>query len=249
MCTKSVYNTYPSGRSPTISEKHRKSQRRRVPEWPRTLFPLPAWYYPPVLVQVQDIQLARNRTGKAFYRCRGGPHAGYSCCKSGSFVIAACDAVQLSLGFLWHLFWETFVDCIPIYFGQVEFSTGRAILMVTYLSLSFTKLFSSGSSSSLLKRFLYSNDFTSNCRDWPVNLWRWRCLIKSSTAETGDWGLDVDCHSSVAGGVKGNRICLSGGVPPADAGTVGVEAENLFSSFIARPVMSFVAVLNQIGPD
>ena len=99
MCTKSVYNTYPSGRSPTISEKHRKSQRRRMPEWPRTLFPLPAWYYPPVLVQVQDIQLARNRTGKAFYRCRGGPHAGYSCCKSGSFVTAACDAVQLGFGF------------------------------------------------------------------------------------------------------------------------------------------------------
>jgi hypothetical protein len=46
--------------------------------------------------------------------------------------------------------------------------------------------------------------------------------------------LDVDCHSSVAGGVKGNMICLSGGVPSADAGTVGVEAENLFSSFIAR---------------
>jgi hypothetical protein len=29
-------------------------------------------------------------------------------------------------------------------------------------------------------------------------------------------------------------ICLSGGVPSAGAGTVGVEAENLFSSFIAR---------------
>ena len=46
--------------------------------------------------------------------------------------------------------------------------------------------------------------------------------------------MDVDCHSSVAGGVKGNMICLSGGVLSADAGTVGVEAENLFSSFIAR---------------
>jgi hypothetical protein len=28
-------------------------------------------------------------------------------------------------------------------------------------------------------------------------------------------------------------ICLSGGVPSADVRTVGVEAENLFSSFIA----------------
>jgi hypothetical protein len=64
-------------------------------------------------------------------------------------------------------------------------------------------------------------------------------LIKSSTAETRDCGLGVDGNSSVAGGVKGNQICLSGGVPSADSGIVGVEAENLFSSFIARPVMSF----------
>jgi hypothetical protein len=63
-------------------------------------------------------------------------------------------------------------------------------------------------------------------------------LIKCSTAETGDCGLSVDGNSSVAGGVKGNRICLSGGVPSADSGTVGVETEDL-SSFIARPVMSF----------
>jgi hypothetical protein len=48
-----------------------------------------------------------------------------------------------------------------------------------------------------------------------------------------DWGLKMG-HSLVAGGVKGNMICLSGGVPSAGAGTVGVEAENLFSSFIAR---------------
>jgi hypothetical protein len=39
----------------------------------------------------------------------------------------------------------------------------------------------------------------------------------------------------LATGVKGNRICLSGGVLLADAGTVGVEAKNLFSLFIARP--------------
>ena len=47
--------------------------------------------------------------------------------------------------------------------------------------------------------------------------------------------MDIDCYSSVAGGVKGNRICLSGGVLLADAGIVGVEAENLFSLFVARP--------------
>jgi hypothetical protein len=34
---------------------------------------------------------------------------------------------------------------------------------------------------------------------------------------------------SVAGGIKSNRICLSGGVPSADSGIVGVEADNLFS--------------------
>ena len=51
--------------------------------------------------------------------------------------------------------------------------------------------------------------------------------------------MGVDGNSSVAGGVKGNRICLSGGVPSADSGTVGVEAENLLSSFIVWPVMSF----------
>ena len=56
--------------------------------------------------------------------------------------------------------------------------------------------------------------------------------------------MDVDCKSLVAGGVKGNGICLSGGVPSADLGTIGVEAENLFSSFIARSVMSFVVVLH-----
>ena len=43
-------------------------------------------------------------------------------------------------------------------------------------------------------------------------------------------------------GVKGNRIYLSGGVPSAGSGTVGVEAENLLLSFIARPVMSFVVL-------
>jgi hypothetical protein len=47
-------------------------------------------------------------------------------------------------------------------------------------------------------------------------------------------------YSLVAGGVKGNRICLSSGVPSADAGTVDVEAENPFSSFIAQSVMNFV---------
>ena len=56
--------------------------------------------------------------------------------------------------------------------------------------------------------------------------------------------MDVERHSSVAGGVKGNRIRLSGGVPSADLGIVGVEAENLFSSFITWPVMSFVVVLH-----
>jgi hypothetical protein len=50
-------------------------------------------------------------------------------------------------------------------------------------------------------------------------------------------------HSSVAGGVKGNRICLSSGVPSADAGTVDIEAENPFSSFIARSVMKFVVCI------
>jgi hypothetical protein len=52
--------------------------------------------------------------------------------------------------------------------------------------------------------------------------------------------LDVDCHSSVVGSVKGNGICLSGGVPLVDSGTVGVEAEDLFLLFIAWPVTSFV---------
>jgi hypothetical protein len=42
--------------------------------------------------------------------------------------------------------------------------------------------------------------------------------------------MDVDCKSSVARGVKGNGICLSGGVPSADLGAIGVEGENLFSS-------------------
>jgi hypothetical protein len=56
--------------------------------------------------------------------------------------------------------------------------------------------------------------------------------------------LDVDCHLSVARGVKGNRICLSGSVPLADAGIVGVEAKNLFLLFIARPVINFVVVLH-----
>jgi hypothetical protein len=28
-----------------------------------------------------------------------GPHAGYSCCKSGSFVIPVFDTLQLSFGF------------------------------------------------------------------------------------------------------------------------------------------------------
>jgi hypothetical protein len=38
----------------------------------------------------------------------------------------------------------------------------------------------------------------------------------------------------IAGGVKGNTICLPGGVPFAGAGRVGVEAKNFFSSFVAR---------------
>jgi len=46
--------------------------------------------------------------------------------------------------------------------------------------------------------------------------------------------LDVDCRSSVAGVVKGNTICLSGGVPSAGAGTVSIDAENLLSLFIDR---------------
>jgi hypothetical protein len=54
---------------------------------------------------------------------------------------------------------------IPIYLGQVEFSTRRTILIIIYLSLSFTKLFSSRSFSSLAKRFLYSNNFIFNYRD------------------------------------------------------------------------------------
>ena len=33
---------------------------------------------------------------------------------------------------------------------------------------------------------------------------------------------------------KVNRICLSSGVPSADAGTVDVEAENPFSSLLGR---------------
>jgi hypothetical protein len=44
---------------------------------------------------------------------------------------------------------------------------------------------------------------------------------------------DVDCYLLVARGVKGKQICLSGGVLLADLGTVGVEAENLLSLFIA----------------
>jgi len=47
--------------------------------------------------------------------------------------------------------------------------------------------------------------------------------------ETGDFGLSVDGDSSVAGGVKGNRVCLSGGVPFAESRTVGIEIENLSS--------------------
>jgi hypothetical protein len=51
-------------------------------------------------------------------------------------------------------------------------------------------------------------------------------------------------HSSVAGGVKGNKICLSSGVLSTDAETVDIEAENPFSLFIARLVMTFVVVLH-----
>ncbi len=51
-------------------------------------------------------------------------------------------------------------------------------------------------------------------------------------------------HSSVAGGVKGDRICLSSGVPSADAETVDIESENPLLSFIARSVMNFVVVLH-----
>jgi hypothetical protein len=57
--------------------------------------------------------------------------------------------------------------------------------------------------SSRQKNFI-PNDFTFNCREPPpVDLWLWRCLIKFSTVETGGRGLDVDCHSSVARGIKG----------------------------------------------
>jgi len=56
--------------------------------------------------------------------------------------------------------------------------------------------------------------------------------------DPGDFGLSVDGDSSVAGGVKGNRICLSGGGPSAESRTVGVEIENL-SSLIAWLVLSF----------
>jgi hypothetical protein len=68
----------------------------------------------------------------------------------------------------------------------------------------------------------------------PISMHGFSTYIKPSTAETRNSGLDVACDSSVTGGVKGNIICLSDGVPSAGAGTVGVEAENLFSSFIAR---------------
>lgn len=64
-------------------------------------------------------------------------------------------------------------------------------------------------------------------------------MINSNTAETEDCGWSVDGNSLVAKGVKNNRISFSGGVPSADSRTISVEAENLFSSFIARPVMSF----------
>jgi hypothetical protein len=53
----------------------------------------------------------------------------------------------------------------------------------------------------------------------------------------------------VAGGVKGNRICLSGGVLLVDAGTVGVEAENLFLLFITRPSGELRCyIINQESP-
>lgn len=127
-------------------------------------------------------------------------------------------------------------NCIPICLGQLDFSRGRTVFAVAYLSLSFTKLCNSGSCCSLANRLLYSEGLTFNCRDGSAECWR--CLIKCSTSETGDFGLSVDSNSSVAGGVKGNRICLSGGVPSADSGTVGVETENL-SSLIAWLVLSF----------
>lgn len=44
--------------------------------------------------------------------------------------------------------------------------------------------------------------------------------------------------------VKGNEICFSGGILSADSGTAGVAAENVFISFIARP-MSFDGLWEQ----
>jgi hypothetical protein len=49
--------------------------------------------------------------------------------------------------------------------------------------------------------------------------------------------------------VKRHSICLSGGVPSADSGTVGVAAENLFSSFIARQVMNLITWVEHQPPD
>jgi hypothetical protein len=43
--------------------------------------------------------------------------------------------------------------------------------------------------------------------------------------------------------VSGNRICLPGGVPSADAGTEGAEAKSILL-FTARPVKTFVIVLH-----
>lgn len=59
---------------------------------------------------------------------------------------------------------------------------------------------------------------------------------------TEDWMLTA-IHW-LLGDVKGNMICLSGGVLSADAGTVGVEAKNLFSSFIARAGHELCVVLH-----
>ena len=47
---------------------------------------------------------------------------------------------------------------------------------------------------------------------------------------------------------KVNKICLSSGVLSADTGTADVEADNLFSLFIVRSVISFVVVLHLLVP-
>ena len=77
--------------------------------------------------------------------------------------------------------------------------------------------------------------YTNNSRTLkaPLSLCRLGILqqLILHTLNTGDWGLDVNCHSFWLLKVSEviGSICLPGGVPLVDAGTVGVEAENLFS--------------------